>query len=204
MVKRGQGRGKEKEWQNHMKQQKGMERRMKQCQRHISNPWLCCLTPPLPASQRSVLWHSLQEAVGSQPRAGPDPQCSTLSSAGRLEAARYTFAGPRRASISPVPEETQLCSKQRQSDCRAGWEAGCSNPRQVQLRACLYTPTGSKDPEVSPFLVAPPGSSSRLQTCSPYLTDSWRFPLDLEPYDSPKARMTLAQQGSGFRSVKLS
>ena len=38
--------------------------------REIPSPRLCLLLPPLPASQRAVLWRSLWEAIGSQPGAG--------------------------------------------------------------------------------------------------------------------------------------
>lgn len=48
----------------------------------------------LTAAERSVLWLSLQAAVGSQPRAGPGPHCR------EKEASRHTFTGACGASMT--------------------------------------------------------------------------------------------------------
>lgn len=113
------------------------------------------------------------------------PELAWALTAGSLEAAPRTSAGPHRASTPSAPEGTQLCHKQRQPDCRAGWEAGCSN-RAGQLRTCPYTPAGFEDPRLLPSLAAPPGSGSRFQTCSPDLNTSGCSPLTLSPVTVPQ------------------
>lgn len=171
---------------------------LQQHQRHTSSPWHCCLIPSLPANKRSVLWRSLQEAVGSQPRAGPCPHCSVLAMQGDWRLPSAPVLGPCRRLTPSEPEGTQLCSKQSQADCRAGWNAGCSNSGQVQLRACLYTSAESEDPRVSHSAL--PRSSSKLRTCFTWPRDIWVFPLSPELSDSQDDSGSVI---SGFRSVSL-
>lgn len=164
----------------------------KQSQRHTASPWHWCLPPSLACKQEiCAVMQSVRLLAGS-PELAWGPHCSALSYAGRQGCPVYLCWAPQNINTTCARGDT-LCSKQNQPDCRAGWKAGCSNPTQVRLRACLYTPAESKDPGVSPSHSVPPGNSSRLQTCFTWPGDIRMLPLDPEPCDSPTARMILAQ-----------
>lgn len=138
---------------------------------------------PALLSSASIAWGVCCDAVCKRLLAAI-PELAWALTAGRLEAALRTSAGPHRASIPSAPEGTQLCRKQRQTDCRAGWKLGAVT-EQVSLGHARIHRQGWR----TLGFCHPCCPSRKWLQVSDLLSwpeHIWMLPLDPQPYDSPQ------------------